>query len=196
LKVTDGVKLLTAIVNGVAGTFLVDSGATYLTVTTAFSDKAKLNLNAAVRIPMKTVGGTVQATMGTASAVVVGNAEARSVTVAVIQDSREPFGARIDGLLGMSFLTHFDKDKSPSGCQQPARGCRPGTFLITASRQLACAYAPASRGIGEEPAHGESRGHIRGHHPAPGVPGGEGSGPCPHPCCFGAKAAHSPLAWY
>jgi aspartyl protease family protein len=120
-KVTDGVKLLTATVNGVAGTFIVDSGATYLTVTAAFSDKAKLNLNAAVRIPMKTVGGTVQAAMGTASAVVVGKAEARSVTVAVIQDSREPFGARIDGLLGMSFLARFDTRLTPNGIELTAR---------------------------------------------------------------------------
>jgi len=29
------------------------------------------------------------------------------VTVAVIQDSRDPFGARIDGLFGKSFLARF-----------------------------------------------------------------------------------------
>lgn len=121
LKTTDGVKSLTATVNGVSGTFIVDSGATYLTVTTAFSDKAKINPNAAVRLPMKTVGGTVQATLGTASVVVVGNAEARSVTVAVIQNSRDPFGGRIDGLLGMSFLARFNTRLAPNGIELTVR---------------------------------------------------------------------------
>jgi clan AA aspartic protease (TIGR02281 family) len=121
LKDGGGVKLLTAAVNGVAGTFIVDSGATYLSVTTAFSDKAKINANGAVQIPMKTVGGTVQAAMGTAGLVAVGNAEARNVTVAVIQDSRDPFGARVDGLLGMSFLARFNTRLGPNSIDLTVR---------------------------------------------------------------------------
>jgi clan AA aspartic protease (TIGR02281 family) len=116
----DGVQTLTARINGVTGTFIVDSGATYLTVTTAFSERAKVTPGTPVRLPMKTVGGTVQATLGTANAVAVGNAEARSVTVAVIQDSRDPFGARIDGLLGMSFLARFNTRISPKGIELTA----------------------------------------------------------------------------
>jgi clan AA aspartic protease (TIGR02281 family) len=116
----DGVQTLTARVNGVTGTFIVDSGATYLTVTTAFSERAKVTPGTTVRLPMKTVGGTVQATLGTASTVAVGNAEARSVTVAVIQDSRDPFGARIDGLLGMSFLARFNTRIGPKGIELTA----------------------------------------------------------------------------
>jgi tetratricopeptide (TPR) repeat protein len=46
LKGGDGVQTLTATVNGVAGTFIVDSGATYLTVTAPFSDKAKIKSDA------------------------------------------------------------------------------------------------------------------------------------------------------
>jgi aspartyl protease family protein len=121
LREAGGVKLLTATVNGVAGTFIVDSGATYLSVTTAFSDKAKIKPNAGVLIPMKTVGGTVQAAMGTAGVVTVGNAEARNVTVAVIQDSRDPFGARIDGLLGMSFLARFNTRLNPDSIDLTVR---------------------------------------------------------------------------
>jgi aspartyl protease family protein len=114
------VQTLTVRVNGVTGTFVVDSGATYLTVTTAFSERAKVTPGTTVRLPMKTVGGTVQATLGTASAVAVGSAEARSVTVAVIQDSRDPFGARIDGLLGMSFLARFSTRIGPKGIELTA----------------------------------------------------------------------------
>jgi hypothetical protein len=39
------------------------------------------------------------------------------VTIAVIQDSRDPFGARIDGLLGMSFLARFNTRISPNGIE-------------------------------------------------------------------------------
>jgi aspartyl protease family protein len=70
---------------------------------------------------MKTVGGTVQAAMGTAGVVTVGNAEARNVTVAVIQDSRDPFGARIDGLLGMSFLARFNTRLNPDSIDLTVR---------------------------------------------------------------------------
>jgi predicted aspartyl protease len=117
LRSADGVQTLTATVNGVTGTFIVDSGAAYLTVTSAFSERAKINNGAGIRLPIKTVGGTVQAILGTASNVAVRNAEARNVTIAVIQDSRDPFGARIDGLLGMSFLARFNTRISPNGIE-------------------------------------------------------------------------------
>ena len=126
LKATDDVKLLTATVNGVSGTFNFDSGATYLTVTTAFSEKAKINPNSAVRLPMKTVGGTVQAVLGTTSAVVVGSAEAHRVTVAVVQDSRDPLGARIDGLLGVSFLARFNMRLTPNAIELTVRKSNEG----------------------------------------------------------------------
>ena len=117
LKGGEGVQTLTVAVNGVTGTFIVDSGATYLTVTATFSQRAKIKPDAAVQFPIKTVGGTVQAILGTASAVAVKDAEARGVTVAVIQDARDPFGARIDGLLGMSFLARFNTRISPNGIE-------------------------------------------------------------------------------
>ena len=44
----------------------------------------------------------------------------RFVTVAVIQDSRDPFGARIDGLLGMSFLARFSTRIGPKGIELTA----------------------------------------------------------------------------
>ncbi len=117
LKGGDAVQTLTAAVNGVSGTFIVDSDATYVTLTAAFSERAKIKSDAAVRFPIKTVGGTVQGILGTASAVAVKEAEARGVTVAIIQDARDPFGARIDGLLGMSFLARFNTRISPNGIE-------------------------------------------------------------------------------
>jgi predicted aspartyl protease len=130
LKGGEGVQTLAVSVNGVTGNFVVDTGATYLNVTADFFEKAKMTPSAGVRIPIKTVGATVQATLGTAGVVAVGNAVARNVTVAVIQDSRDPFGARIDGLLGMSFLARFNTRITPNGIELTAAQPSDGADLL------------------------------------------------------------------
>ena len=145
LKGGEGVQTLTAAVNGVTGTFIVDSGATYLTVTTASSEKAKIKSEAAVRFPMKTVGGTVQATLGSASVVAVKDAEARGVTVAVIQETRDPFGARVDGLLGMSFLARFNTRISPNGIELTTAQTSDGKDADRAAPEINAAPQPRGR---------------------------------------------------
>jgi clan AA aspartic protease (TIGR02281 family) len=120
LRGAEGVRTLAVSVNGVGGNFIIDTGATYLSVTTDFFDKAKMTRGAGERIPMKTVGGNVQAALGTAGTVAVGTAVARNVTVAVIADARDPFGPRIDGLLGMSFLARFNTRITANGIELTA----------------------------------------------------------------------------
>jgi ribosomal protein S18 acetylase RimI-like enzyme len=52
--------------------------------------------------------GLMQALLAAyASTISVGKAQAQGVPVAVIQGASDPFGARLDGLLGMSFLARF-----------------------------------------------------------------------------------------
>ena len=99
------------------GNFILDTGASYLSVTTAFAEKTKINVNTSTKVPIKVVAGTVQAKLSTAATVAVGGAEARNVTVAVIDDSHEPFGPRTDGLLGMSFLARFEVRLTPNGLE-------------------------------------------------------------------------------
>jgi clan AA aspartic protease (TIGR02281 family) len=102
-----GITTLVVVINGVAGTFVLDTGATYVAVTSAFASKAKLNVEAGTQLPMKTVGGFSFADMAYASTVAVGKAEAQGVAVAVIRGAPDPFGDRLDGLLGMSFIARF-----------------------------------------------------------------------------------------
>jgi aspartyl protease family protein len=102
-----GVTTVTAAINGIPGNFLLDTGATYVAVTTAFATKAKLSLETGTRLPMKTVGGSAFADLAYATTVAVGKAEAKGVPVAVIRGAPDPFGNRLDGLLGMSFLARF-----------------------------------------------------------------------------------------
>jgi aspartyl protease family protein len=51
-----GVHALSVAINGVAGSFILDSGAAWVSVTPEFSTKAKINIEAAGQLPMKTVG--------------------------------------------------------------------------------------------------------------------------------------------
>jgi predicted aspartyl protease len=72
-----GVPTLVAIIDGVTGNFLLDTGATYVAVTPAFASKARLNVETGTQLPMKTVGGTAFADLAYATTVAVGKAEAQ-----------------------------------------------------------------------------------------------------------------------
>jgi clan AA aspartic protease (TIGR02281 family) len=109
-----GVATLVVVINGVAGNFLLDTGATYVAVTPAFASKARLNVETGTQLPMKTVGGTAFAELAYATNVAVGKAEAQGVAVAVVRGAPDPFGERLDGLLGMSFLARFKVNVSQS----------------------------------------------------------------------------------
>jgi predicted aspartyl protease len=108
LRKAAGVHTLSVTVNGVTGSFILDSGASYVSVTPEFSTKAKINIEAVGQLPLKTVGGSALADLGYADTVMVGNAVAHGVPIAVIRSSNDPFGNRLDGLLGMSFLARFN----------------------------------------------------------------------------------------
>ena len=73
---------------------------------------------------MKTVGGKALAEIGYANSVSVGKAEAKGVVIAVHRDDSNPFGNRIDGLLGMSFLSRFNIKLSPTAIELSAIGLR------------------------------------------------------------------------
>jgi clan AA aspartic protease (TIGR02281 family) len=115
-----GVNTLAVTVNGVTGSFILDTGATYVAVTPEFAIKAKISIETATQLPVKTVGGAAIANLGYATTIAVGNAEARSVAVMVIRGAPDPFGGRLDGLLGMSFLARFNVRLSQSGIELTA----------------------------------------------------------------------------
>ena len=115
-----GVHTLSVVVNGVAGNFILDTGATYVSVTSEFAKKAKVTVEGATVISMKTVGGAVSAHLSHANKVAVGSAEAQNVPLAVIIAPVDPFGGRLDGLLGMSFLARFKVTITQSGMELKA----------------------------------------------------------------------------
>ena len=88
-----------------SGRYIVDTGATYCVIS---QDRAKdLSLSGrkdGEKIRVATANGVVEATLGEARRIDVGDAVARDVPVAVMAGDPVP---GFDGLIGLSFLQRF-----------------------------------------------------------------------------------------
>ena len=104
-RVRQDVTLAKVMINGVKGTFVIDTGASVVTVDAAFAEKAKVTSQNSRKIITHTANGTAEATLTTAGSVQLGKVRAENVSMAIIS---KPIGNGIDGLLGMSFLARFD----------------------------------------------------------------------------------------
>jgi aspartyl protease family protein len=91
-------------VNGNAGTFILDTGASFVTVTSSFALRSKVDVSQQ-SIQTQTANGVAESLLGKAASVRIGRAEAADVAI-LVQD--RSLGRGIDGLLGMSFLSRFD----------------------------------------------------------------------------------------
>ena len=89
----------------VSGRFIVDTGATYCVITKQMARDVSLSgRNDGEKIRVATANGIVEATLGQARRIDVGDAVARDVAVAVMDDDPIP---GFEGLLGLSFLEKF-----------------------------------------------------------------------------------------
>jgi aspartyl protease family protein len=107
LPARKGVVMVKAEINGVRGLFILDTGATYVSVKSAFAGKAKIQEAGASEITLNTANGPTRAKLSKADKVALGKIEAVNVPVAV-QIEDKGYGPGIDGLLGMSFLSRFE----------------------------------------------------------------------------------------
>lgn len=95
-------------VNGVSGTFIVDTGASFVSLTKEFAERAKLPLSNDYSVRMQTANGVSYAQRSTASQIKLGKVAANDVATVVLSDSGKPLGNGVDGLLGRSFLSRFN----------------------------------------------------------------------------------------
>jgi aspartyl protease family protein len=107
LPTRKGVITVKAEINGVRGLFILDTGATYVAIKSAFAARARIPESGASEITVNTANGPVKAKLSQANKVALGRLEAVNVPVAV-QNDEKIYGAGIDGLLGMSFLSRFE----------------------------------------------------------------------------------------
>jgi clan AA aspartic protease (TIGR02281 family) len=95
-------------INDVPGLFILDTGASYVSVKSAFASRAKIADTGISEITLMTANGQTKAKLSKADKVVLGKLEAINVPVAVQGGDDKGFGAGVDGLLGMSFLSRFE----------------------------------------------------------------------------------------
>ncbi len=94
-------------INGVRGLFILDTGASYLTMKSSFADRAKIP-QTQTEITLVTANGQAKATLSKADKVMLGKLAATNVPVAVQKVDEKSYGVGVDGLLGMSFLSRFE----------------------------------------------------------------------------------------
>ena len=94
-------------VNGVSGIFIIDTGASYVSVKTGFAERAKVFLNGS-EIRLATANGLAKGTLTKADTVTLGKLRAKDVPVVIQNVDEKSFGPGVDGLLGLSFLSRFD----------------------------------------------------------------------------------------
>jgi len=101
------VKLMVSI-NGVRGTFVLDTGASFVSVRSSFAQKSKIDVDEDSSIQLHTANGVTAGKRGRAKAVQLKSLDAKDVPVVVQSDDKATYGNGIDGLLGMSFLSRFN----------------------------------------------------------------------------------------
>jgi aspartyl protease family protein len=94
-------------VNGVRGTMILDTGATFVTLTAVFAQKAKVQIDPDSRLKIHTANGIAEMKRGRAATIQLRSLQAKDVAVVAQTDAKQTSIDGADGLLGMSFLSRF-----------------------------------------------------------------------------------------
>ncbi|SED64668.1 aspartyl protease family protein [Rhizobiales bacterium GAS191] len=102
------VVVVKAEINGTKGVFVLDTGASFVSVQQEFAKRAKLPIDQGSNLTLHTANGDTSGILSKADSIKLGGLTATNVPI-VVQTSREKlYGETTDGLLGMSFLARFE----------------------------------------------------------------------------------------
>jgi clan AA aspartic protease (TIGR02281 family) len=101
---SNGVATARVQINGVEGTFIVDTGASFLTLTENFAARVKPQMFKTDSVEMQTANGTTAAKLATVDSVKLDDLSASDVPTII---TGKDVGKGVDGLLGMSLLSRF-----------------------------------------------------------------------------------------
>jgi clan AA aspartic protease (TIGR02281 family) len=104
----NNVVIVPVTINGIAGKFILDTGATYVSVKSTFALRAKITPDKDSTVQLHTANGTSEGRLARAKTVQLRSLTASEVPVVVQTDAKGTYGDGIDGLLGMSFLSRFN----------------------------------------------------------------------------------------
>jgi clan AA aspartic protease (TIGR02281 family) len=103
----NAVVKLPVLINGTRGLFILDTGATFVSLKSTFAQKAKVQVDANSIVRLNTANGASTAKRGRAGTIQLRSLQAKDVPIVVQDDAKGTFGEGVDGLLGMSFLSRF-----------------------------------------------------------------------------------------
>jgi len=104
----DRTAIVSARVNGIEARFLVDTGSTRTFITHALASRANI---AAMDKEVQTVlfhGALVSMNAARAETIAVQNAKVHNLEIVIYTPKGTPWGKETTGILGMTFLEHFD----------------------------------------------------------------------------------------
>jgi clan AA aspartic protease (TIGR02281 family) len=104
---------LSVLINGVRGTFVLDTGATFVSLKNSFAEKAKVQIDQDSTVRLHTANGMAEGKRGRAETIQLRSLLAKDVPVVVQNDGQGTYGDGVDGLLGMSFLSRFNLTIDP-----------------------------------------------------------------------------------
>ncbi|QND51447.1 clan AA aspartic protease [Phyllobacterium sp. 628] len=97
-----------ASINGVEGTFIIDTGASYISVKQSFADRAQLKIIDGLPITLTTANGVIDAYLVQVDEVRLRSLKGQNIQVAIQGNGDDGFDELIDGVIGMNFLSNFD----------------------------------------------------------------------------------------
>ena len=103
-----GVVKVPVVVNNVPATFILDTGAAFVSLKDSFAEKAKVEIEPGSAVHLHTANGIAEGQRGRADIIQLRSLKATSVPVVVEADSAATYGDGVDGLLGLSFLSRFN----------------------------------------------------------------------------------------
>jgi aspartyl protease family protein len=101
------VVTLPVTINGVRGNFILDTGATFVSLKSSFAQKAEVLVDHDSVIRLNTANGIAEGKRGRAKTIQLRTLQASDVPIIVQSDAKGTYGEGVDGLLGMSFLSRF-----------------------------------------------------------------------------------------
>jgi len=93
-------------INGIRGTVIQDTGATFVSLKNGFAQKAGVEVDQESIVHLRTANGIVDGKRGRAQTIQLRSLVAKDVPIVV--QAGGAYGDGIDGLLGMSFLSRFN----------------------------------------------------------------------------------------
>jgi aspartyl protease family protein len=103
----NNVVKLPVTINGTRGFFVLDTGATFVSLKNSFAQKAKVQVDPDSTVRLHTANGITSGKRGRAETIQLRTLQAKDVPVVVQDDTKGTYGEGVDGLLGMSFLSRF-----------------------------------------------------------------------------------------